>query len=130
MAKRKNNRLRLRLIGAAVLLLIGGSGWVWWHLRQWTPARTAFPVQGIEVGGEDGPAGGAVGTLSRMTSRTRADDTGEGAGGDDRDDATVFHADVAFVGGCARAVDDRSAANNHIMHGRLSSSKVGKRLSH
>lgn len=55
MARKKNNRLRLRLIGAAVLLLIGGSGWVWWHLRQWTPARTAFPVQGIEVGGEDGP---------------------------------------------------------------------------
>lgn len=54
MAKKKNSRLRLRLIGVALLLLLAGGGWAWWHISQWTPDRTEFPVQGIEIGSEDG----------------------------------------------------------------------------
>ena len=45
-------------------------------------------------------------------------------------DQAVVDCNIPRKTRCARAVDDRSAANNHIMHGRLSSSKVGKRLSH
>jgi len=55
MARKKNSRLRLRMVGAALLLLIAGGGWGWWHLSHWTPPRAAFPVQGAEIGGEDGP---------------------------------------------------------------------------
>lgn len=55
MARKKNSRLRLRLIGVVLLALIIGSGWGWWHLSQWAPPRAAFPVQGAEIGGEDGP---------------------------------------------------------------------------
>ena len=55
MARKKNSRLRLRLIGVALLLVLAGGGWAWWHLTGWTPPRTEFPVQGVEVGGEDGP---------------------------------------------------------------------------
>ena len=55
MAKKKNSRLRLRLIGVALLVLIAGSSWGWWHLSQWAPPRAEFPVQGAEIGGEDGP---------------------------------------------------------------------------
>ena len=54
MARKKNSRLRLRLIGVALLVLLAGSGWAWWHLSGWTPERAEFPVQGVEVGGEDG----------------------------------------------------------------------------
>lgn len=55
MARKKNSLLRLRLIGVALLVLLAGSGWAWWHLSGWTPERAEFPVQGVEVGGEDGP---------------------------------------------------------------------------
>jgi lysozyme len=55
MARKKNGRLRLRLVGVVLLLALAGSGWAWWHLAGWTPSRTEFPVQGVEVGGEDGP---------------------------------------------------------------------------
>ena len=55
MARKKNSRLRLRLIGVLLLVLLAGGGWAWWHLTGWTPPRAEFPVQGIEVGGEDGP---------------------------------------------------------------------------
>jgi lysozyme len=55
MARKKNSRLRLRLIGMLLLVLLAGGGWAWWHLAGWTPPRAEFPVQGIEVGGEDGP---------------------------------------------------------------------------
>ena len=54
MARKKNGRLRLRLIGVALLLVLAGGAVAWWHLAQWTPARSEFPVQGVEVGGEDG----------------------------------------------------------------------------
>ena len=55
MARKNNSRLRLRLIGAALLLVVIGGTWAWWHLSHWTPPRAEFPVQGIEIGGEDGP---------------------------------------------------------------------------
>ena len=54
MARKKNGRLRLRLIGVALLLLLAGGIWGWWHLAGWTPSRSQFPVQGVEVGSEDG----------------------------------------------------------------------------
>jgi lysozyme len=54
MAKRKNNRIRLRLLGAVLLLALLGGGAGWWHLRHWRPDPVVFRVQGVEVGGEDG----------------------------------------------------------------------------
>lgn len=55
MASKSKSRLRLRLVGAAVLLLLVASAGAWWHLRGWSPPRDQFPVQGVEIGGEDGP---------------------------------------------------------------------------
>lgn len=55
MARRKPGRWRLRLAGVALLLALFGAGWGRWHLSGWTPPRAAFPLQGVEVGSEDGP---------------------------------------------------------------------------
>ena len=54
MARSKPSRSRLRLIGAALLLGLIAAGWGWWTLHHWRPARAAYPVQGIEVGSQDG----------------------------------------------------------------------------
>lgn len=55
MARRKRaGGWRLRLAGLVLLLAIAGAGGLWWHLRQWTPSRVAFPLQGVEVGAADG----------------------------------------------------------------------------
>ena len=54
MARKKPGRWRLRLFGVALLLALAGGAWGWWQLSQWTPDRATFPLQGVEVGGEDG----------------------------------------------------------------------------
>lgn len=55
MARKSGNRTRLRLIGALLLvaMIAGGAGW--WHVTHWTPDRSAWPLQGVEIGAEDGP---------------------------------------------------------------------------
>jgi lysozyme len=55
MAKRKGNRIGLRLLAAALLLATLTGGWGWWHLSHWQPERAAFPIQGVEVGDLEGP---------------------------------------------------------------------------
>jgi lysozyme len=55
MARRKPGRWRLRLVGLTLLVGLAATGWGWWHLAGWTPPRAAFPLQGVEVGSEDGP---------------------------------------------------------------------------
>jgi lysozyme len=54
MARRKSTASRLRLFGAGLLLALIAASWAWWSLHHWRPGRTDFPVQGIEVGSEDG----------------------------------------------------------------------------
>lgn len=46
---------RLRLLGLVGLVALAGGSWLWWDLRHWQPARAAYPVQGAEIGQEDGP---------------------------------------------------------------------------
>lgn len=56
MARRKRaGGWRLRLAGLVLLAAIVSAAGLWWHLRQWTPSRVAYPVQGVEVGAGDGP---------------------------------------------------------------------------
>ncbi|MEQ1497608.1 MAG: glycoside hydrolase family 25 protein [Novosphingobium sp.] len=55
MARRSSSRRRLRLIGAMLLLALLVAGWGWWTIHHWRPPVASFPVQGIEVGAEDGP---------------------------------------------------------------------------
>ena len=45
----------LSRLGAAVLLIaiVAGAA-AWWQLRHWTPPRSAFAMQGAEIGGADG----------------------------------------------------------------------------
>ncbi len=55
MARRKSSSAaQLRWLAAALLLAMfaGLSGW--WYLRHWQPERADFPVQGVEVGAQDG----------------------------------------------------------------------------
>ena len=54
MARGKSSRNRLRLAAAVLLLALLGGAYGWWHMHHWLPSRSAFPVQGVEVGAEDG----------------------------------------------------------------------------
>jgi lysozyme len=54
MTRKRSGRRRLRLLGAVVLLVLLGGGWAWWDMAHWRPSRTAFPLQGVEIGAEDG----------------------------------------------------------------------------
>lgn len=54
MARKSGNRTRLRLIGALLLLAMVAGGAGWWHVSHWTPDRAAWPLQGVEIGAEDG----------------------------------------------------------------------------
>ena len=54
MASRKSNRWTLRLIGAVMLFAIIAGVWGWWDLRHWRPSKLEFPMQGVEISGEDG----------------------------------------------------------------------------
>ena len=44
----------LRILGALLLMAMIGGGWAWWHLHHWVPERSAFPMQGVEIGAGDG----------------------------------------------------------------------------
>lgn len=46
--------MRWRLFGALLLLAMSGGIYLWWHLHHWLPARSDYPVQGAEIGAEDG----------------------------------------------------------------------------
>ena len=54
MARRRSSRTQLRWLGAILLIVLIAAVAGWWHLRHWQPDRSAYPVQGIEVGAEDG----------------------------------------------------------------------------
>ena len=54
MARKKSSRPRLRQLGVLLLLGLLVAGWGWWGLHHWRPSHTDFPVQGIEVGSDDG----------------------------------------------------------------------------
>lgn len=54
MARKSSSRWRLRLLGAGLLIALIGGGWAWWDLHHWVPPRAAFPMQGVEIGAEDG----------------------------------------------------------------------------
>ncbi len=55
MARNKRTSWRMRAAALAVLLVLVGGGWLWWHLRYWTPPRADYGVQGAEVSAIDDP---------------------------------------------------------------------------
>jgi len=55
MARGKGTRAtRRRLLGLGGLVLLAGAILAWWQAGAWRPDRARFPVQGAEVGPEDG----------------------------------------------------------------------------
>ncbi len=52
--KARAGAVRLRWLGAAVLLALVGLGWGWWAMRHWQPPRDQWPVQGVEIASKDG----------------------------------------------------------------------------
>ncbi len=48
-------RWRIRLLGLIGLVASAGGTWAWWQQRHWQPPRAAYPMQGAEIGQEDGP---------------------------------------------------------------------------
>lgn len=55
MARSKaGGKWRLRLLAALVLIAIFAALAGWWHMRNWQPDRAAFPLQGVEIGSDDG----------------------------------------------------------------------------
>lgn len=47
---------RWRFAALALLLTLGGGGWLWWKSAHWAPSRDEFPAQGVLVGAQDGEA--------------------------------------------------------------------------
>jgi lysozyme len=47
-------RLMWQVLGALLLAAIVAGAWGWWHLRHWTPERAVYPLQGVEIGSDDG----------------------------------------------------------------------------
>ncbi|WP_374528972.1 glycoside hydrolase family 25 protein [Novosphingobium sp.] len=54
MARKGKSRWRLRLLGIAGLIAALGGGYLWWDMSHWRPMRAAFPMQGVEIGADDG----------------------------------------------------------------------------
>ena len=54
MARRKSGRTKLRLLGALFLVALIAGGYGWWYLHHWHPERDLYPVQGVEIGTDDG----------------------------------------------------------------------------
>jgi lysozyme len=54
MARKATSRWRLRLIAAIALVAIMAGLWGWWTIQHWRPDKREFPMQGVEVSGEDG----------------------------------------------------------------------------
>lgn len=48
-------RWLIRLAALALLVALVGTAAAWWHMRHWTPDRSTYPMQGVEVGTLDGP---------------------------------------------------------------------------
>lgn len=54
MARRPTSRTQLRVFAALLLLALVGGGWAWWDMHHWDPERGDYPVQGVEIGSQDG----------------------------------------------------------------------------
>jgi lysozyme len=54
MARKRSSRFYLRIFGAVLLVALLAGGWLWWDMHHWQPERDAFPMQGVEIGAEDG----------------------------------------------------------------------------
>ena len=54
MARKRSSRFYLRIFGAVLLVALLAGGWLWWDMHHWQPERGAFPMQGVEIGSEDG----------------------------------------------------------------------------
>ena len=52
--RRSSSQTKLRLAAVLLLIALVGSGWAWWHLHHWQPERGAYPLQGVEIGIQDG----------------------------------------------------------------------------
>jgi lysozyme len=50
----RRSKGRARLAAALLLVALVGGAWLWWQWHHWQPQRSAFPVQGVEIGAEDG----------------------------------------------------------------------------
>ena len=45
---------KLRILGGLLLVLLVAGAWSWWQLHHWLPDRATYPVQGVEIGADDG----------------------------------------------------------------------------
>jgi lysozyme len=51
---RKGRGPQARIAAAILLFALVGGVWGWWSWRYWLPDRAEFPVQGVEIGAQDG----------------------------------------------------------------------------
>jgi lysozyme len=56
MGRKRASPWRKRFAALLLLALLGAGGWLWWHGQHWAPPRSAFALQGVLVGAQDGPA--------------------------------------------------------------------------
>jgi lysozyme len=50
----RRSKTRARLAGALLLVALVCGVVGWWQFHHWTPGRDSFPLQGVEIGAEDG----------------------------------------------------------------------------
>ncbi len=60
MGRKRAGTWRWRILAAVLLIAMIGAAWGWWQSREWRPARTQFPTQGVLLGAADGPVTPAV----------------------------------------------------------------------
>lgn len=45
---------KLRILGLLLLIGMVLGAWGWWQMHHWLPDRATYPVQGVEIGADDG----------------------------------------------------------------------------
>lgn len=48
---------KLRILGTLLLVALVAGAWGWWQMHHWLPSREVYPMQGVEIGVDDGDVG-------------------------------------------------------------------------
>lgn len=93
MGRKRKSKWLGRGLGALLLVGLVAGGWLWWGWIHWTPPEDDYPVQGVEIGAQDGEPDFA--SLAAVGARFVYLDASEGASSRDESFARNFAAATA-----------------------------------